>query len=239
MRSPLADAGRASGKSLVPSERQVHRQADITVAVAKVEESSESVEAMVKTAGGYVASHQLSTEENGVKIATLTTKVPVAGFDAFLGRVSRLGEVKAKNVSGEDITEQISDEMQTRRALFAEIEETEAKLREARAQSQRREDREALRELRVQKAQAEGRLELLKKMAALATITVTLQEKAKANPAPPQTGGFLDELGETGRAAFRTFLQAAKLPVFLLIWVAAFSPVLILLAIAYRYAART
>ena len=46
------------------------------------------------------------------------------------------------------------------------------------------------------------------------------------------------EMGDTGRAAVNSFLNAARIPVLLLIWILAYAPVWVPLAIGVRYASR-
>lgn len=234
--SPEPFSGEGAG-ALVSTERQVRKQADITVEVDKLEEKSDTVEQMVKTAGGFVANNQLSTGEDGLKTASLTTRIPVGEFENFLAKVAKLGEVKAKNVTGEDITEQVSDQNQAVRVLSDDIRLTEAKLREKRGGALRASDEETLRQMRVRVAQSQARLDMLKKLAALSTVTVQLREKSRT-PAVQQ-GGFLDEMRDTGHLAVQSFLQAARLPILMLIWLLAYAPIWIVLAIAYKYAVRT
>jgi hypothetical protein len=218
-------------------ERQVHREASITVEVDNPEGRSDQVEEFVKEVGGYVASNEVSTGDDNLKTASLTVKVPVQQFDETLRKIAKLGNVKAKNVNGEDITEQTSDKQQAVRQLTTDIHDTQDKLKQRLSRSAAEEYRQDLRDMKIQIAQEQARLEMLRKMAALSTITVELHEKSK--PAPPiKTGGFLDDLKETGHDAISSFMQAARLPVITLIWLLAYSPVLLLLAVTYRYAVR-
>lgn len=218
-----------------PFSRRVHQEAEITVAVDKIEPKSEAVEQIVKAAGGFIAGNQLSTGEDNIKSASLTVRVPQPQFDATLRQIAKLGEVKAKDVTGEDITEQTSDAEQENHVLANEIRYKEARLQSRGPRTDTLSEQEAARSLRIELAQARARLDLLRKMAALSTITVQLREKPRT-PAP--SGGFLGEMGDTGRLAFNTFLQAARVPVVLLIWIAAYAPLWVPLALAYRYAAR-
>lgn len=217
-------------------ERQVHREADITVVVDNPEAKSESIEEMVKIEGGYIASNQLTTGDEGEKYATLFVKIPVAQFDAFLNKVARLGNVKAKNVSGEDLTEKISDTKQAVKVLTNDLRTTQQRLDKSRNRTQNRLDAEDLRQLRIKNAQQKARLEMLTKMATMATVTVNLEEKPKrvAPPPAPQTGGFLQDLKDTAQVAGQTFVQAAKLPFVLLVWVVIYAPIWLILAMAYR-----
>jgi hypothetical protein len=78
-------------------------------------------------------------------------------------------------------------------------------------------------------------LELLKKLSALGKVEITLTEQPKT---AIKSGGFLSEMSDTGRAAVNSFLNAARIPVLILIWLAAYAPVWVPLAIGFRYAAR-
>jgi anti-sigma factor RsiW len=224
----------------LPAERQVHREATITVAVANVEQQSEAVERIVKESGGFVANNELSTGEDNLKSASLTVKVPVEQFDTILSQLTKLGDVKAKNVIGEDITEKVSDEEQTSHILRDDIVTTEAKLRQKRSRPQSMRDEETLRHLRTRIAQSQARLQMLKRLSALATINVELQQKSKTPPpaTPKTTGGLLEDMGDTAHAAAHSFLMALRLPVQLLVWIVVYAPIWMLLAIAYRRAIR-
>jgi hypothetical protein len=219
-------------------ERQVHKEAEITLQVDQIEPRSEEVEQMVNNAGGFVVNNELSTGDDNLKSAALTTKVPIAKFDSVLSRLSKLGEVKAKHVTGEDLTERISDQEQTTRVVQDDIAATKARLHTKQDPFQQESDQENLQNLKIRIAQERGRLDLYKKLAALATITVDLHEKPK-EVKTPQSTGFLDEMNDTAHAAVHSFLQAARLPVLLMIWLLAYAPVWILLALAYRYAFRS
>lgn len=221
----------------MPAERQVHKEATLTVEVAQVEPKSEEVERYTTMVGGFVANNQLNTDEANLKTATLTLKIPVARFDATLTTLARLGDVKAKTVSGEDITEKVSDQEQIENTLKDEVNVTREKLRARSTRREAIEDRETLRQLKIRQAQTQARLVMLRKLGALSTVTITLTEKPK--PIPPQpTGGFLTDMGDTLHDAMLSLRQAARLPVLTLIWIVAYAPIWLLLLLGYRYAIR-
>jgi len=242
--SPGAGYGGAAATATLPSAlRRVHKEARITVEVAQLEEQSDAVEQMVRGTGGFIASNTLTTGADGLKAAALDVRVPVKHFESFLGQVGKLGDVKAKNVSGEDITEQFSDAEQANRVLSSELwtreamlKETERKaaLRRKRAAPDTWQQRAEVRRLRIELAQVRARRELLRKISDLATISVQLQEK----PRSVSQGGFMEEMRRTSYTAFDSFLLAARLPLNLLIWVLAYSPLWLPLLLAYRYATR-
>lgn len=218
--------------------RDVHRTATLTVEVKSAESASEAVETMVKeTKGGYVAENQLTTNDDGTKTANLTIKVPVNDFDSFLSRASKQGIVKAKNITGEDVTENISDTSQERKSLTQQTEEARQNLQTARSRQQRNEASQEVRDLKVQIAQAEGRLELLKRSARLSDVTLELREKPKEST-PVKTGGFVDQMKDTAQMAQENFVSAARVPILLLIWVVVYSPLWLLVLFAYRLVTR-
>jgi anti-sigma factor RsiW len=218
-------------------ERQVHREATMSVQVDNVEAKSETATQITQTAGGYVGSNELTTGEDNTKTALLTLKVPVAQFETVLSQVARLGEVKAKNVTGEDLTEQVSDQAQAEHVLRQDIGTTQEELTHRLSLSAREERMDTVRELRTRIAQAQARLKLLRKLGALSTITLELSEKPRATPTP-QTGGFMNDMNDTLHGAARSMMQAARLPILTFIWILAYSPLWILLLMGYRYAVR-
>ena len=231
-----AGGGSGGSISLEDTERKAHREGSLTLEVDNTETKSETISTLTKTAGGYVANDELRTEEDGTKTASLTLKVPVAQFESFIAQVSHLGDVKAKSLSGEDITEKTSDAEQEARVVGEDVKDLEAKLRRLRHAPRR--DEETLRQLRIREAQAQARLKLLKNLAALADITVELREKPKPEPVKPQTGGFLNDLNETAHNAASNFAQAARLPIVLLVWGIVYLPLFLALLFAYRIVSR-
>jgi hypothetical protein len=218
--------------------RQVHREGSLTVAVDKLEAASDRVEQAVKASGGFVASNNLTTDDRGYKSADLVVRVPVARFDEMLKQFASLGSVTAKSISGEDITERVSDATQAEQVLKDAADAASRKLKSGSGTEKEIRYREAdLRRVRIELAQTQARLGLLRKMARLSTINVSLTEKAKSAAKAPQ-GGLLGDMSETNRLASAAFASAVRVPIVLIIWVLAFSPLWVPLALIYRYASR-
>ncbi len=222
-----------------PVERQVHREGSITVAVDKLEAASDKVEQMVKASGGFVASNNLATDSDGYKSADLSVRVPVEQFDDMLRQFAALGTVTAKSISGEDITERVSDATQAEQVLKDAAQTAARKLKDENGSEKEIRYREAdLRRVKIEFAQTQARLGLLRKMARLSTINVSLTEKAKRAAQTPTQGGFPGDLSETNRMASAAFASAIRVPVVLIIWVLAFSPLWVPMLVFYRYAFR-
>ncbi len=221
--------------SSIPTNRLVHRTADMNVLVQSAERATEEIENKVKVTGGYIASNDLTTNEDGTKTATLKIKIPERDFESFMTYVTKQGVVQSKNLSGEDITEKTVDTKQETRSLNEQIWEAHQRLKNARTRSQGREATEEIRDLRVQIAQAEGRLELLKKLARLSDVSLVITEKATN---APKTGGFLSQIKDTAQLAQEHFLMAVRIPLVLLVWIAVYSPLWLFVLLIMRLISR-
>ena len=236
-------AGASNTDSLPSIFRRVHREARMTVAVDDIEAQSDNVEQLVRGAGGYVVSNNLSTGSDNRKTATLDLRVPVSRFETIIGEFARLGNVRAKTVSGQDITEQYSDSQQAKNVIFNDLAIRDAQLKAAlaKAEASAKRHRQALedpwqlraevRRLRIEAAQVRARLEILRKLSDLSQISIELQEKKAA----PEKGGFNKEMRDSGQAATDTFLAAARLPLKFLLWAFAYSPLWLPFVLFYRW----
>jgi len=227
----------ASPASPTVPQRQVHKEASIGVQVPNPEATSDKVADMVKETGGFVAGNTLSTGDDGLKSAELTVKVPVVQFETFLGQVARLGNVQSKNITGEDITEKTSDADQAESVLEDDVQKSEARLK-ALGSRAKWHDEQATRDLRIQLAEARARLVLLKRMAALSTITVDLSQTPKPPAPAPVTGGFLNGLKASTHDALQSLVSSASALVAVVIWLLAYAPLWIPLLLGGRYALR-
>jgi len=222
----LNDGDGTLNNGIVPQERAVHREGSLTVVVDNADAASSAVESIVKNTSGFVANNALSTAPDGKRAATLDLRIPVADFESVVEKVSKLGKVSAKSINGEDITARVAKAGATKDTLSKELAIREAQLRQ-KEKSVKAGDANALyylrievRNLRVQASQARAQLETLQKYAALANLFVTLQDKEK----PVAPVGWTNDINQTGQSAWSSFLGAAKLPIQLLIWVLAYSP---------------
>ena len=217
--------------------RQVHKEAAIGVQVANPEAASDKVETLVKESGGFVANNTLNTSGDGLKSANMTVKVPVTQFESVLSQIAKLGSVQSKNVTGEDITDKSSDADQTENILESDVQTSEARLK-ALGPKAKWSDQQAARDLRTQLAQARARIFLLKRMAALSTITVDLSQTPKAAAPVPVTNGFTDGLKANTHDALQSLLSSASALLALVIWLLAYAPIWVSLFFIGRYGLR-
>lgn len=237
--SGAAAADRSSTYMAFIPERAVYKEASLGVAVDHIEAGSGKVEERVKVAGGFVVSNDLTTGTDGYKSAELVVKVPVAQFDSVLADIAKMGEVRSKHLTGKDITEELSDATSDEQSLVNEAALLDKKIKNESMSERRTGQKEAeLRAVRMQLARTRARLGLLRKMGELSTLNISLTEKAKKVTVTEPKPGWMHDLAQTNQAALLAFQTAIRVPIVLLVWILAFSPLWAPLLIAYRVAAR-
>jgi len=217
------------------SLRQVHKEASIGIQVSNPEATGDKLNQMVQETGGYVAANNLSTGTDGLRSGELIVKVPEPQFETFLAAVAKLGVVVSKNVTGQDITEKTSDAHEAQDVEESDLTQAEARLK-ALGTHAKWEDTQNAEDLRVQLAQTRARLKLLKRMAALGTLTIDLSQTPKAAAAPPVTNGFTGSLKATTHDALQSLVGSAGALLALVIWLLAYAPLWVPLLLLGRYA---
>lgn len=242
--APAAPTAAAMQRNLLPQHgvmsanlfpltvRQVHKDASLGVQVNDPEAGSDQVTQMVKDAGGYVSNSTLTTNPDGSQSANLSLAVPVAQFDTILSQIGKLGVVQSKNVTGQDITGQVSDAQQAESVLETQVRQSQARLAELGKKASWN-DAETGRELTIQLAQARARLVLLRKLGQLSSISLTLTQTPK--PAPPIQSGFLSNLHNTTHGATQSLFSSLGMVLTLLIWTLAYAPLWLPLMLLGRW----
>ena len=217
------------------TQRQVHKEASIGIQVSDPEATGDKLNQMVQDTGGYVAANNLTTGDDGLKSGELIVKVPEPQFETFLAAVAKLGTVVSKNVTGQDITEKTSDAHEAQSVEESDLTQAEARLK-ALGTHAKWDDTQNAEDLRVQLAQTRARLKLLKRMAALGTVTIDLSQTPKAAAATPVTNGFTGTLKATTHDALQSLVGSAGALLALVIWLLAYAPIWLPLLLLGRYA---
>ncbi len=212
--------------SVVPQSRTVHREGSLTVAVQNAENASDNTTAIIKNVGGFVAQTSLETGAGQKRTATLDCRVPVEKFEIVVSKIGQLGSVRAKSLSGQDITAQVAGSAARRRALSEELSIAQARLEKIegakkRDQYQIAQSRADVRAVRLQAAQARAQLETLQKYGSLSSLYVSLQDGVPV----AKTSGAPGSLSPATNAAWESFLSNARLPLQLMLWILAYSPI--------------
>ena len=214
--------------SVVPQTRAVHREGSVSVAVNDAEQSSDETQRLIKNAGGFVANTALETGSNGRRTATLDCRIPAEKFEALVSKIGQLGTVRAKSLSGQDITAQIAQSGARRQTLQQELAIAQARLAQKEKNAKKRDAgqiyvlRSDVRQVRLQAAQARAQLETLQRYGNTSSLFVSLQDRS---PVKASGAGLSDSLGLNGNATWNAFLQNARVPFQLLLLVLAYVPI--------------
>jgi len=164
--------------------RRIIRTGELTVRVQKYEEASRRVEILAGRCGGFVGDRNVTRNPDGTTSGRLTVRVPAERFGELMAALKKLGKVEGENVRAQDVTVEYTD-LQSR-IRNAEAEEASLlELLKAKSRSKLEEIialRKEISRVRGEIEKAQGRLNVLSKLASLSTIHVTLREKSRAVP---------------------------------------------------------
>src|SRR3954468_21667708 len=106
--SPAPQAAQALQSA--PAERKVQRSIQLTLATArgKLADVAGRVGEVTSAHGGYVLSSNLSTGTDGTRSGEFTLRIPSDRLEPALAELGRLGEVRARNETSQDLTARFS-----------------------------------------------------------------------------------------------------------------------------------
>jgi hypothetical protein len=189
-----------------PDERSIVYTGSITVRVSKVDEAALKAAAAATGAGGFVGSEDRTSEGNDSS-AKLTLRVPSNKFTEVLDTLHGLGSEQSRQVSTEDVTQQVAD-------VDARLANAQASVDRVRALMAKANTIGEITSLESELSRREGDLESyqaqkrkLDDLTTLSTITVVLlgPEAAATTPKRHETG-FLAGL-KAGWSAFVSSMQ--------------------------------
>jgi Domain of unknown function (DUF4349) len=89
--------------------RRIIRHAALEIELDDVDRAIARLTDLVESAGGYVADTQVHSDEKGIARATVTAYLPPAAFGHALGDLERIGHLKTRRVTGQDVSEEFVD----------------------------------------------------------------------------------------------------------------------------------
>ena len=215
-----ADAPNQDSDASLPSlqQRLIIRQADLQLVVEDTEAAQETINTLVDELGGYTVTSEWIKYDEGVRI-DLTVRVPAEELDGVLARLRTLAlEVRRQTVTGEDVTEEYTDQQ----AQLRHLEATEARLLTFLDEA---EDTEAtlavyseLRQVQGEIEQIKGRIQYLEDASAMSSIRIELIPDELAQPI--SVAGWRPQ--GTLRNAAQALIDALQFLVNALIWVVVF-----------------
>ncbi|MCE5197791.1 MAG: DUF4349 domain-containing protein [Armatimonadota bacterium] len=217
LQQPLSSNARGPA-SLAPSPNlMIIKTANLMLEVKDFQTISDQAIAVAKSAGGYVTDSSADTDDATPTSGAFAIRVPADSFESTMQRLSRLGKVKSKSISGQDVTGQVVDlESRLRNKRAEERQYLEIMNKAHRVPDIVTVSNELYR-VRGEIEETQGQIKYLKSAAAMSTINLTLIEKSKSKPVHSSIGnaftGAIASLGST-----LSSLVAA------LIWLFVYSP---------------
>jgi hypothetical protein len=178
----------------------------IVVADGDFETSLTSVSRIATNLGGFV----LTSSTRDQSIGTFTLRIPAKKFDVAMERLRGIGEVKADEVTGQDVTAEFIDRSARLRILLDRRDLLQS------LQNQATTSQEILRlaglieKTQLEIEQTQGQLRYLKDQVAEATIKVELRERhaPQAEPEPTTEGPSLSRAIRLGWQGFLRVIGA-------------------------------
>jgi hypothetical protein len=170
-------------------DRKIIFMAEMTIVVGDFGAVEQTMPALVRKHGGYIASASVQGSANMRRSGRWVVRIPVDQFDAFLDAAASLGIPEQRQQTSQEVTEEFVD-LQSRIANTRKLEERILRLLETSSGGLKEtvELEHELARVRGQVEQMEGRLRYLADRTTLTTVTLSIREEQ--NYVPPQSPTF-------------------------------------------------
>lgn len=211
-------------------QRSIIRTGSVTLRVDQLPQAEASLRKIARQENGWI-----DGLDGGETQTVATLRIPSDQFDATMDKVLALGKPMARNVSQEDVTDQIVDLGARMKALLAEETAYVGMLAQTRSLGDTLQVRERLGAVRQQIEQADASRTQLSRQAAMSTLTVTLLPVPVATPAAQDPAWFPAILAD----AVAAFGSVLRIGTTLVVYLVVFSPFWIPVAWILRRLAKT
>jgi hypothetical protein len=176
-------------------ERRMERTAQMTIAAPNDEfqQMAEGVGRIAEANGGFVVRSNVTTGEDPGPGGNFELRVPTEQLETTLAELGRLGDVRARNETAQDMTapyrgieKRLGEALVERRTMEAELRDADGPKAEAL--------REQLRALSEEIDSLSAQRERLRRKTVFSTVTVTLEERGET-----ESGGIGGAFGDVGR----------------------------------------
>lgn len=233
MDSGATEESSVNGEKLLEPERKIIKSSQLSLETAKFNDVINSLEDMVKSYGGYIASSSIDAEgiNNNyqcLRFASYKINVPSDKLDDFLDESSKLATVRNKSTSAEDITAQYYDNESRLKSLQIQEERYLEILKTATEVKDIIEIENALTDVRYEIENLTTCLNKISNLVNMATVNINIQEVSQETVAQsvPKT------LGEKISSSFVNSLKKIKeFSINTVIFIIAAIPYLIIISI--------
>ncbi|WP_302640352.1 DUF4349 domain-containing protein [uncultured Clostridium sp.] len=233
MDSGATEESSVNGEKLLEPERKIIKSSQLSLETAKFNDVINSLEDMVKSYGGYIASSSIDAEgiNNNyqcLRFASYKINVPSDKLDDFLDESSKLATVRNKSTSAEDITAQYYDNESRLKSLQIQEERYLEILKTATEVKDIIEIENALTDVRYEIENLTTCLNKISNLVDMATVNINIQEVSQetVTQSVPKT------LGEKISSSFVNSLKKIKeFSINTVIFIIAAIPYLIIISI--------
>ncbi|WP_310963196.1 DUF4349 domain-containing protein [Nocardioides terrisoli] len=185
-------------------DRKVIATGSLDLTTRAVADARQRAEALAKGFAGFVADEEATSDRHGrLRTVDLTLRVPSKSFDAAMDSLSRVGTLRHRQQSAQDVTTQVLDVAARVRAQRASVRSIERLYARATTIGQ-------IMSIEAQLSKRQARLDSLERQqkyladqTSLSTITMTIQRTGRAAPAPVSHSGFVGGLSDGWHALTR------------------------------------
>ncbi|MFI0719504.1 DUF4349 domain-containing protein [Streptomyces sp. NPDC021224] len=231
-------SGTPAGKTPHLSPSYLIRDAELSVRTPHVADALRQAKSYAADAGGYSGDEDTTTGPDGRVTSTVQLRVPPAGYDALLDRLSGLGSLLSRKVSVQDVTGQVVDVQSRVKSQQASVARVRALMDQASGlddvvalESELSTREAALESLEAQQASLRDRTNL-------ATVTLSLSQppaKPVHKKAPKaHHDGFWTTVGHGLRDGWNAFYVALRVVLVVLAVTLPFLLAVAALWLAYR-----
>ncbi|MDT0266291.1 DUF4349 domain-containing protein [Streptomyces sp. DSM 44915] len=181
------DTGEPAAVAEVPDPGQLIQSATLTLTVDAVPDAYAEAVRLAQTTGGYVSHETTSGGEAGTRSSTLTLRVPSEAYPELLAALPELGELTARELTTEDVGDEIVDldsRLATQRESIARV---RALMEDAGSLAEIVQLESELSTRQAELESLEARRETLRGQTALATVTLQLHEEGQPLPEPEES----------------------------------------------------
>jgi hypothetical protein len=192
-------------------ERRVERAAEMTLAAPadELQDVAQKVGRVAEDHRGYVVSSRISTGGDSSEAGNFVLRIPTDRLESALGELGKLGTVKARSESSQDMTAPFKNTEERLGNLLLERRATEDKLDDAEG-AEADELRSQLRTINAEIRDLSSRMDDLRRRTVFSTVTVSLEESRESGAAGggDGPGGAWDDALETLSDALEVAIRA-------------------------------
>jgi PBP1b-binding outer membrane lipoprotein LpoB len=233
--STASESAAPSVAQPVNLSRNVIRNGSMKIRVDHVEKAEKRLSAMLWEDGGYVEASRSTGYGGSSPQATMELRVPANKFEQFIERISALGIVLEKELTSEDVTDQLIDVGARLKTLRAQEEKYRFLLSRASKLSDVHELESRLGDVRTEIEKIAAKQKVLVDQTSMSTLSVTLVQDAVATAAAASQGNWTGESWGQASSALVSVLKGLGA---LAIWLLMFAPIWGVIAVIAWFALR-